>query len=586
MNFKKWIALLLALAMAAGVLAGCGGNKEPVDEAPVDGASVDGAVSGDADGDGIPDQYANLAYFDTEHPERYGGKLTQAIGTADAHLDINAAGATSGTSYWARYVYESALATGIDGKLYPLVCEYTYDEENHSWLELTVREGVTFHDGSLVEIEDVWASYNRNPKYQHILDGITNVEIADGVLHIDYDPAVGCIKALYWFGYHDASFGIMPKEICEQWSGFETGVITAPQYVIGTGAYKLIAEEYVPMELYPLARHEGYLPSLEGGAPDYPNGSAEPRIAYLDRIDLVVNTDSNTSMMQLMQGNYDVIFANIDTFARLEPMGYQMYVDPTGKPISDTPAMFFNLHTAESAVGDGKASTSILADDPNLRKAICAAINIDEAMYAYYSDWWIECASPVLIDGYSTDAFDNAEYRNKEGDIEEAKEYLAQSNYNGETLVIRYPSGSGSSLCNVIKKNCEAVGIKIDVELMDISAYQQDFRMGASGWDMYITFGANTFAWAGFMPVNSYITWGNTEGAALRAELFSEMNGTAESIAAWEALSQLMADECSYFVLGKSKGDRFVTVPGLNVNCSGYTRYCSAYWDNPSEHMD
>lgn len=586
MNFKKFVALLLVFAMAAGVLAGCGGPKAPAQEGPADGPVEEGAVAGDSNGDGIPDKYENLAYFDTEHPERYGGKLTQAIGTADAHLDINAAGATSGTSYWARYVYESALATGIDGKLYPLVCEYTYDEENHSWLELTVREGVTFHDGSLVEIEDVWASYNRNPKYQHILDGITNTEIKDGVLHIDYAPEVGCIKALYWFGYHDASFGIMPKEICDQWSGFETGVITNPQFVIGTGAYKLVAEEYVPMELYPLARHEGYLPCLEGGAPDYPNGSAEPRIAYLDRIDLVVNTDSNTSMMQLMQGNYDIIFANIDTFARLEPMGYQMYVDPTGKPISDTPAMFFNLHTAESAVGDGKASTSILANDPNLRKAICAAINIDEAMYAYYSDWWIECASPVLIDGYSTEAFDNAPYRNKEGDIEEAKEYLAQSNYNGETLVIRYPSGAGSSLCNVIKKNCEAVGIKVDVELMDISAYQQDFRMGSSGWDMYITFGANTFAWTGFMPVNSYITWGNTEGAALRAELFSEMNGTAESVAAWEKLSQLMADECSYFVLGKSKGDRFVTVPGLNVNCSGYTRYCSAYWDNPSEHMD
>ena len=149
MNFKRFMALLLALVMVAGVLAGCGG-KAPAENTPVDDAPESGAVSGDADGDGIPDQYANLAYFDTEHPERYGGKVTQAIGTADAHLDINAAGATSGTSYWARYVYESALATGIDGKLYPLVCEYTYDEENHNWLELTVREGVTFHDGSLV----------------------------------------------------------------------------------------------------------------------------------------------------------------------------------------------------------------------------------------------------------------------------------------------------------------------------------------------------------------------------------------------------------------------------------------------------
>lgn len=586
MNLKKLLAMLLVLIMVAGVFAGCGGDKTPAENDAADDAGADSVVSGDADGDGIPDQYANLAYFDTEHPERYGGKMTYAIGVADAHLDINAAGATAGTSYWGRYVYESALATGIDGKLYPLVCEYTYDEENHAWLELTVREGVTFHDGTLVEIEDVWASYNRNAKYQHILDGITNVEIKDGVLHIDYDPEVGCIKALYWFGYHDVSFGVMPKEICEQWSGFETGVITDPQYVIGTGAYKLIAEEYVPMELYPLERHEGYIPCLEGGEPEYPNGGAEPRIAYLDRIDLVVNADANTSMMQMMQGNYDVIFANIDTFARLEPMGYSMYMDPTGKPISDTPALFFNMHTAETATADGKASTSILADDPNLRKAICAAINIDEAMYAYYSDWWIECASPVLIDGYSTDAFDNAPYRNAEGDIEEAKEYLAQSNYNGETIVIRYPSGGGSSICSVIKKNCEAAGIKVDVEIMDISAYQQDFRMGASGWDMYITFGANTFAWTGFMPVNSYITWGNEEGAALRTELFSEMNGTAESIAAWEELSQLMADECSYFVLGKSKGDRFVTVPGLNPNCSGYTRFCSAYWDDPSAHMD
>lgn len=579
MKLKNFLALILALMLVLGLCAGCGGQQTPdVDEEPSEngGEVVEG---------GIPQKYQNLTYFDEAHPERYGGVLNFINGTADAHLDINAAGASTGTSYWARYVYESALALGMDGKLYPLVCEYKYDEENKSWLELWVREGVTFHNGAAVQIEDVWASYNRNPKYQYIFDGMIDYSITDGVLHINYDPSVGCVRALYWFGYFDTSFGVMPKEICDQWSGFESGVILDPQYVIGTGPYKIVAEEYVPMELIPLERYEGYLPCFEGDVLEYPNGRAAPRIAYLDEINVIINTDSNTTMMELLQGNADMIFSNAEIFqASLQPLGYQMYEDVSKAPASDTPALFFNLHTAETAVNDGKASTSTLVNDPNLRKAICAAINLDEVMFSQYGDWWFQETSPVNCAGYSKAAFENADYRNLNGDIAEAKAYLAQSNYKGEELVLRRPSSSGGAMCQVIQKNCKAAGINVVIEPVDISAYQSDYRCGASGWDMYLLFGQNTSTWAGFMPINSYLSWGNERGAELRTIMFAELNGTEASLNAWNELSQLMADECSYFVLGKSKGDRYVYAPGLNPNYTGYSCWYSAYWDEPSEH--
>lgn len=583
MKLKNILALLLALILVLGLCVGCG-DQTPDEPNNNNEDPSENAGSQEQQG-GIPEKYQNLAYFDEEHSERYGGVLNFINGTADPHLDINAAGAATGTSYWARYVYETALAVGVDGKLYPLVCDFTYDEENKTWLELTVREGVTFHNGDPVEIEDVWASYNRNPKYQHIHEGITNTEIKDGVLHIDYDPAVGCVQALYWLGYHDTSFGIMPKEICDQWSGFESGVILDPQYVIGTGPYKIVPEEYVSMELIPLERYEGYLPCFEGDVLDYPNGRAAPRIAYLDEINVIINTDSNTTMMELLQGNADMIFSTAEIFqASLQPLGYQMYEDVSGAPLSDTPALFFNLHSQETAVGDGKASTSILANDVNLRKAICAAINLDEVMFSQYGEWWLQETSPVNCVGYSKAAFENAEYRNLNGDVAEAKAYLAQSNYKGETLVLRRPSASGGAMCQVVQKNCAAAGINVTIEPVDISAYQSDYRCGASGWDMYMLFGANTSSWPGFMPVNSYIPWGNERGAELREVLFAELNGTEASKEAWNELSQLMADECSYYVLGKSKGDRYVYAPGLNPNYTGYSCWYSAYWDDPSEH--
>lgn len=541
-SLKKLSLILLCMAMLLGMLAGCGDNKQ-------------GGSAGDDSSNSGP---------------KYGGVMNLVYGTKEDHMDINAPGGTAGTVQWAKYVYESALATGADGKLYPLVCNFEVAED-YSWFKLWVREGEKFHDGTDVTIEDVIASYARNSK-RDLKAHVIKEDVTDGVW-TQYFDETGCVETICWFAYYDCSYGIMPKWICEKFNPDEGNIIIDPEYVIGTGCYKIIPEEYVNQEIVALERYEDYLP-YTGTSDD--NGVAGARHAYLDRINIIMNTDSNNILMHFLNGEYDVVNATVDTYeTSLKQLGYQMYADETGHTSSDTASMIFNLHDN---------STSIVKDDVNLRKAILAAVDMEECAYAEYSSWYLSQHTPLAIEGYDYDLFQNADFAG-EDNIELAKQYLAKSNYNGETLVIRRPSSAGSALVLAVAQNLEDAGIHVEIDPVETSAYVKDYRDGQSGWDIYFTFGATSVTTVQNMPVNSYVCWtSNKEATALREELFSYMTGTQESIDCWKEYAQLLLEEVPVFWICRSKGDRFVQQPTLHPNYVGYQNYRNGYWEDPENH--
>lgn len=570
-SLKRIAALMLAALMLMLVFTGCGEKKETASAAETDASAAETAEQTDAAAQ-TGDLTGTVETVDTTpDPARYGGTMSIVYGSMDDHLDINAPGATAGTHFWARYVYENAFAQGLDGKIYPLVCEYEKSDDNKT-LKVWTREGVTFHDGTDVTIEDVMASYRRNQKhdvFQHVIE-----ETYDGdTVTMKFDEQ-GCLQTLYYMAYTTPEFGVMPKWICEQFDLDEGGIITDPQYVIGTGCYKLVPEEYINQEQNVVVRYEDYVTYEDGGAD---NGQAAPRRAYLDKIYLLVNKDSNNRLMHLLQGDYDVITMDAVTYkSTLEPMGYKMYYDPSGMTHSDRCAIIFNCH---------KGSTSILGNDANLRKAIMCAIDYPTIEQAVYSGWSFDTHTPVEIEGYTSEPFDNAPYTGAQN-LELAKEYLAKSNYNGEMLILRRPSGAGSECVFTIQQLCAEAGINLDIETVEMSAYTMDYRSPDTGWDMYNLYGTSLGSWPGLMPVNSYVAWGNEEAAALRDEMMRYESGEPESVAAWEKYAALMADECPWALICKSKGDRYVQSPGLHANYNGFQQYYNAYWDNPAEHME
>ena len=175
-NVKKLLALLMAACMLLGLMAGCtgdSGNEDPV---------ADATGNADATG-GAEDTRPAME-------PQYGGHLNVAASKVLHGIDP----VTKAQIWYYMYetaVFENPLTRDAENNIAPGVCDYEMSEDGMT-ITLWVREGLTFHDGSLVEIEDVKASieeFTKDGRISAIRESIRRskavkwlVENADGVV--------------------------------------------------------------------------------------------------------------------------------------------------------------------------------------------------------------------------------------------------------------------------------------------------------------------------------------------------------------------------------------------------------------------
>ncbi|WP_166351694.1 ABC transporter substrate-binding protein [Phytoactinopolyspora limicola] len=143
---RRQLRTLGALALGLSLtLAACGGDDEgvPIDDAPADDTEDPGAADDDPDADEAP-----------------RGTLIAAISGEPDQFDPHA------TSAYASFqvlenVYDTLVAPDADGEFQPsLATEWDTSDDGLTWT-FTLREGVTFHDGSDFTAADVVYSFNR-----------------------------------------------------------------------------------------------------------------------------------------------------------------------------------------------------------------------------------------------------------------------------------------------------------------------------------------------------------------------------------------------------------------------------------------
>lgn len=144
------------------------------------------------------------------------------------------------------------------------------------------------------------------------------------------------------------------------------------------------------------------------------------------------------------------------------------------------------------------ADTSVCADDVKLRQAICYAIDADglvTGLCAGYGTPMYDAHSPVMV-GYNT-KWESEEYYPY--DVEKAKELLAESNYNGETLSILVSSATFSQrLGQMVQSYLMAAGINVELNVADSALYTAT-RLDGTKYDMVINTIGGTYlsdAWA------------------------------------------------------------------------------------------
>ena len=549
-TMKKLLALLLAMVMVAGMLVGCGGPKTPAENTPVEDEAVD-----------APNEGGEVAVGE---PQR-GGYVTYSWYELSPTFDPY--GQASWTTYmWSNNNFESCLARGEDGKIYPLVCEYELSEDMLT-LKLWVREGVKFSDGTDVTLDDVVASLQRaaqfTPRVKTVLwDLVESYDITDNVLTFKFSEYnVGTLDV---FCNPRACYGhIMPKAVCEKYGG---NLIDDANDCIGTGPYKLVPSESQAGVRYEFERNEYYV-TCEA-SPDE-NGLASPRRQYLDGLICIVNNDSSSQLMSLMNGDLDALALTDDkAFATLEPQGYTEHMYSTDGAYY----AFFNC-----------AENRVVAD-VNLRRAIAAVLNYDDLQYACRGDLYDgSITSPVNCgDAYATDAFTSKEWNSRrESNIDVAKKYLAQSNYNGESIIMITDNSAAAA---IFIEDLQEVGIKCDRQRLDnqtMIAYAND---GSLDWDIILRSNPYSVNYPSEMSNTFYNNWHNDKAEELIAQMDGVVVGSAESVAYWQELADLMAEEVPFVIFG-GVYEYFVSAPGLVNNRQGDWRYWfNDWWTDPASH--
>jgi len=568
---KKLIALLLAAMMMLSLAAACG-NKTPA-ETPTTPTTPAPPTPAET-----PTTPAATEPADPD-ADKYGGHLKVGHGNAPTCMDPHS-GTILGDQQWYYHVYEPMAIGDANGKYYGVMADYEVSEDGltHTY---TLRERY-FANGDKVTMEDVEASIRRKIAMGITTETSYNQWLADCTFEFtDTQMIVTLAKYNVKFqsSFNSNAYAIMPKEICEKYApvggtlapngftwGAEVNLINELSDVIGSGPY--IMTKFTDNADIDLERNENYETIYKDNEDAI--GLGAPRKAYLDKITFSLNLDNASRTAALIAHEYDTSTAAASMKDNIIAAGVELIDIGT----TWTHGIFFNLH-------ESNADSPIA--DVNVRKAIRAAIDVEEVMLAIVQG----DESRVNLDPYavrretvyaSTKMEDSGEWNVH--DVEKAKAYLAQSNYNGEPIVyLTHASGAFYTAAMVIIPQLEEIGLNVELMAVENSSHSAMRKDPATGHDI----GCWEVQKNEENPVNhgTFVTgtqgWWDTDARNSAIDkMLSTPTGSAESIAAYEEYLDAVIDECPYILFGHPTGITYQW-PGVERGQAGQTR--SYYWN-------
>lgn len=372
-RFYRRCKLLVLTGALAIALCGCAGGKPDMTQKETKAAEDSTALT---------------------EPKR-GGSVFVGIQQDLDSLDPHIADA-AGTSEVLFNIFEGLVKPDKDGNLVPAVAsEYKISEDGMRYT-FTLREGITFHNGQPVTIDDVIYSINRcagrlegqEAPLMSAYSGISEVKRVD-------DRTVELVLGsadTELLGYLTAA--IIPADYEKQ--------AEAP---IGTGPFRFVS--YSPQHSFVVEAYDGYW---------------QEELPYLDKVEfrIVANTDS--AMLELKGGSID-LYPYLTSDQARELSGQMEVLVGTSNLVQ---ALFLN-NGAEPF------------DKTEVRQALAYLVNPQEIM-------------AMVADGYGTEIGSNmfpafGKYYLEstkdvyEPDVQKARELLSQAGYpDGFEMTITVPS--------------------------------------------------------------------------------------------------------------------------------------------------
>lgn len=414
MKKKQLLSGVMALLLSASLCA-CGGSKTAEGTSEAAGESSEAETSNTLS-EGTPVPGGSVVYG-----------MTQDLASLDPHVDTDA-----GTRDVVFNLYEGLVKPTSDGGFIAAVAsDYTISDDAKTYT-FTLRDGITFHDGTPVTIEDVKYSIDRYAEIQGESSAFSS--LVDSVEVQDDKTLVVNLKESYSEFLPMMTIAIIPQSN-EDPAGNP----------IGTGPFKYVS--YTPGQNLELEKYDGY---WQEGVPS------------LDSVEFKFIADVDTAFVELQAGTIDIL--KYLTSAQAETLGddykivqgsmnlvHAMYLNSAYEPLSKT----------------------------EVRQALCYAVDrdaINNFIFGGKSHIIGSHMIPAMSKYYEPEAETVYSY-----DPEKAKELLADAGYaDGFDLEITVPSSYSQHVdsAQIIADELSQVGINVTLNQVEWSTWLQDVYKG------------------------------------------------------------------------------------------------------------
>lgn len=416
MKKKQLLSGVMALLLSASLCA-CGGSKTAEGTSEAAGESSEAETSNTLS-EGTPVPGGSVVYG-----------MTQDLASLDPHVDTDA-----GTRDVVFNLYEGLVKPTSDGGFIPAVASDYIISDDAKTYTFTLRDGITFHDGTPVTIEDVKYSIDRYAEIQGESSAFSS--LVDSVEVQDDKTLVVNLKESYSEFLPMMTIAIIPKSN-EDPAGNP----------IGTGPFKYVS--YTPGQNLELEKYDGY---WQEGVPS------------LDSVEFKFIADVDTAFVELQAGTIDIL--KYLTSAQAETLGddynivqgsmnlvHAMYLNSAYEPLSKT----------------------------EVRQALCYAVDrdaINNFIFGGKSHIIGSHMIPAMSKYYEPEAETVYSY-----DPEKAKELLADAGYaDGFDLEITVPSSYSQHVdsAQIIADELSQVGINVTLNQVEWSTWLQDVYKGGN----------------------------------------------------------------------------------------------------------
>lgn len=469
--------MLLTLTVALG---GCSGDKAAGDSTQI----ADTSAANSSEANTAADAGTNVSSEETDETDKTeDGDSHITIGIPqDLDSLVPSLSQGAGTQEILFNIYEGLYKPDSEGNLVPAVAsDYTMSEDGLVYT-FTLRNGITFHNGNPVTVEDVkysidtCAGLNGGEPVISAFSNIESVETPDeSTIVITLKESSSSFMAIL----ATVEAAIVPADAAD--------LQTNP---VGTGPYKFVSRSL--QENVVLERFDDYWGEK----------------AHIKDITLKVLADSDSIVMNLEGGAVDLV-ARVST-AQAAELGDDFEV--LEGTMNLVQAMYLN-----NAVEP--------FDNEKVRQALCYAINKQEildfvsegkgtpvgsSMFPAFGKYYIE----ELNDLYTTD-------------IEKAKELLADAGYpDGFSFTMKVPSNYQQHVdtAQVVAEQLKQIGVTANIELIEWETWLSDVYQGRDFEATLVGVDASTLT-AGAMlsrfrsdAHNNFVNFSNEEYDAAYAE--------------------------------------------------------------------